>query len=260
MLLVTSDRGLAGAFNGQIIRAGVRAAGELEREGKQVVFSASGRRGVGSLNFRKRSRRAPTSASPIARLRERARHRRRPDRRLRRRQGRSRGDLLQQLHLAARAGGDARDAAAAAGGHDPRGGRRRRGGGRRAARSRAITARSSSTSPIPRRSSSGSCPDYVEISIFRALLESTASEHGARMTAMRNASENAGELITKYTLQMNRARQAEITQEIMEVVGGAEASTRAEQHRHMEASTADHRGAEGTETATSAGSRRSRAS
>jgi F-type H+-transporting ATPase subunit gamma len=65
-------------------------------------------------------------------------------------------------------------------------------------------------------------PDYVEISIYRALLESTASEHGARMTAMRNASENAGELIQDLTLQMNRARQAEITQEIMEVVAGAE--------------------------------------
>ena len=65
-------------------------------------------------------------------------------------------------------------------------------------------------------------PDYVEISIFRALLESTASEHGARMTAMRNASENAGVLIEDLTLEMNRARQAAITQEIMEVVAGAE--------------------------------------
>jgi F-type H+-transporting ATPase subunit gamma len=65
-------------------------------------------------------------------------------------------------------------------------------------------------------------PDYVEISVFRALLESTASEHGARMTAMRSASDNAGELIDTLTLQMNRARQAEITQEIMEVVAGAE--------------------------------------
>jgi len=65
-------------------------------------------------------------------------------------------------------------------------------------------------------------PDYVEISIYRALLESTASEHGARMTAMRQASDNAAELIQDLTLQMNRARQAEITQEIMEVVAGAE--------------------------------------
>ncbi len=65
----------------------------------------------------------------------------------------------------------------------------------------------------------------MEISIFRALLESTASEHGARMTAMRSASENAGEVIDDLTLEMNRVRQAEITQEIMEVVGGAEALT-----------------------------------
>jgi F-type H+-transporting ATPase subunit gamma len=65
-------------------------------------------------------------------------------------------------------------------------------------------------------------PDYVEISIYRALLESTASEHGARMTAMRNASENATTLIDDLVLEANRARQAEITQEIMEVVAGAE--------------------------------------
>jgi F-type H+-transporting ATPase subunit gamma len=68
-------------------------------------------------------------------------------------------------------------------------------------------------------------PDYVEISIFRALLESTASEHGARMTAMRNASDNASDLIEDLTLEMNRARQADITQEIMEVVAGAESLT-----------------------------------
>jgi F-type H+-transporting ATPase subunit gamma len=59
--------------------------------------------------------------------------------------------------------------------------------------------------------------------VYRALLESTASEHGARMTAMRNASENAGVLIDDYTLKMNRARQAAITQEILEVVAGADA-------------------------------------
>ena len=58
----------------------------------------------------------------------------------------------------------------------------------------------------------------MEISLYRALLESTASEHGARMTAMRNASQNAGDIIKDLTLQMNRERQAEITQEILEVV------------------------------------------
>ena len=69
-------------------------------------------------------------------------------------------------------------------------------------------------------------PVYLETQIYRALLESTASEQGARMTAMRNASKNAGELIDSLTLSMNRARQAEITQEILEVVGGAEALSR----------------------------------
>ncbi len=66
-------------------------------------------------------------------------------------------------------------------------------------------------------------PVYLETQVYRALLESAASFQGAQMTAMRNASKNAGELIDSLTLQMNRARQAEITQEILEVVAGAEA-------------------------------------
>jgi F-type H+-transporting ATPase subunit gamma len=66
-------------------------------------------------------------------------------------------------------------------------------------------------------------PTYVEVTIYRALLESTASEHGSRMTAMGNASENAANLIDSLTLAMNRARQAEITQQILEVVAGADA-------------------------------------
>ena len=68
-------------------------------------------------------------------------------------------------------------------------------------------------------------PVYLETELYRALLESAASEQGARMTAMRNASKNAGDLIESLTLQMNRARQAEITQEILEVVAGADALT-----------------------------------
>ncbi|MHB8060778.1 MAG: ATP synthase F1 subunit gamma [Gaiellaceae bacterium] len=66
-------------------------------------------------------------------------------------------------------------------------------------------------------------PAYLETELFRALLESAASEHGARMSAMRNASKNAEELIELLTLIMNRARQAAITQEILEVVAGADA-------------------------------------
>lgn len=65
-------------------------------------------------------------------------------------------------------------------------------------------------------------PSYVDTTIYRALLESTASEHGARMTAMRNATENAEEMIEKLTLDLNRARQAAVTQELLEVVAGAE--------------------------------------
>jgi F-type H+-transporting ATPase subunit gamma len=66
-------------------------------------------------------------------------------------------------------------------------------------------------------------PVYLETELYRALLESAASEQGARMTAMRNASKNAGELIDTLTLAMNRARQAAITQELLEVVAGADA-------------------------------------
>ena len=66
-------------------------------------------------------------------------------------------------------------------------------------------------------------PRLVETQIFRALLESVASEHGARMTAMDSASKNAGELIKSLTLKMNRIRQAAITNEIIEVVSGAAA-------------------------------------
>jgi F-type H+-transporting ATPase subunit gamma len=66
-------------------------------------------------------------------------------------------------------------------------------------------------------------PLYVETQIHRALLESIASEFGARMTAMENATKNATEMIDRLTLQYNRARQAAITKELMEIVGGAEA-------------------------------------
>ena len=66
-------------------------------------------------------------------------------------------------------------------------------------------------------------PKHVEVQIFRGLLESVASEHGARMSAMDSASKNASEMISKLTLQYNRARQAAITTELMEIISGAEA-------------------------------------
>jgi F-type H+-transporting ATPase subunit gamma len=65
-------------------------------------------------------------------------------------------------------------------------------------------------------------PKHVEVQIFRSLLESAASEHGARMTAMDSASKNASEMISKLTLQYNRARQASITKELLEIISGSE--------------------------------------
>jgi F-type H+-transporting ATPase subunit gamma len=226
ILLVTGDRGLAGAFNSQIIRAGLRGAGEHEREGRDVVFYAAGRRGVSTLRFRKRDpaqgytgftdRPAYANAREIAEdlmsayidgdvdrveiyyngyispLTQEVRH-----------------ETLLPLQQASvlEEGEEGEDS-------------ERDDDSRETADrdKRALVEYEPDPEEILRRL----VPDYVEISIFRALLESTASEHGARMTAMRNASENAGELIDDLTLEMNRARQAEITQQIMEIVAGAE--------------------------------------
>jgi len=223
ILLVTGDRGLAGAFNSQILRAGLRAANEYEGDGRDVVFYASGRRGVSSLGFRGREVAGGytgfTDRPAYADAREIA------------------GDLISayvddkidrvdifyngyvsplvqevrretllplQEATILEGGDDEHDDDD--GDHDDSG-------------HHALV----EYEPDPEEILQRLVPDYVEISIYRALLESTASEHGARMTAMRNASQNAGEVIDDLTLEMNRARQAEITQEIMEVVAGAEA-------------------------------------
>jgi F-type H+-transporting ATPase subunit gamma len=222
ILLVTADRGLAGAFNSQILRAGLRAAGEYEGDNRKVAFYASGRRGVSSLTFRGRDpqgawtgfteRPSFGDAREIASALMAAYVDGNVDRvdilyngyvsplvqEVRR-------ETLLPLQEATILEGSEREDEGAEGetGHH------------------ALVEYEPDPSVILERL----IPDYVEISIFRALLESSASELGARMTAMRNASENAGELIQKYTLEMNRARQAEITQEIMEVVSGAEALT-----------------------------------
>jgi F-type H+-transporting ATPase subunit gamma len=66
-------------------------------------------------------------------------------------------------------------------------------------------------------------PRYVAIQLYRAMLESEAAEHAARMTAMDSATNNAGDMIDSLTLDMNRVRQAKITREIIEIVSGAAA-------------------------------------
>ena len=239
ILIITGDRGLAGPFNSQILRAGNQRLRELRADGKEVLWYAVGRRGVSSLDFRgleiggswtgftdrpafaDARRVADGLASAyvdgkvdrvevfyngyISAVNQEVRHE----------------TLLPLQQADVIAQGQTQD------GHDP-----------------ASTPEGSD----PNRSADGSdpeddihsralwiyepdaeeilarlVPDYVEISIYRAMLESTASVHGARMSAMRNASDNAGEIIDDLTLEANRQRQAEITQEIMEVVAGAEA-------------------------------------
>ncbi len=226
LLLIAGDRGLAGAFNSNIVRRGVAAGREHEAEGRTPVYFASGRRPASSLSFRgmepaerftgfsdrpsysdartiaERLMAAYVDGevdeveifyngyiSPISQVVRRE-------------------TLLPLQHATILEEGEEEqasddDSAGEQSGH------------------RALV----DYEPEPEEILKRLVPDYVEISIFRALLESTASEHGSRMTAMRNASENASTLIDDLTLQMNRARQAEITQEIMEVVAGAEGLT-----------------------------------
>ena len=218
MLLVTGDRGLAGAFNSQIVRAGVRAAADHESEGRSLAWYASGRRGVSSLNFRGlevieaytgfTDRPSYGDARDIAsdlmagyidgkvdRVEIIYNHYISP---LTQRVTRETLLPLQQATILEDE--DAEEDEGDEQGH------------------RALV----EYEPDPEDILQRLIPAYVEISLFRALLESTASEHGARMTAMRNASTNAGDIIKDLTLQMNRERQAEITQEILEVVSGAE--------------------------------------
>src|SRR5918998_5864835 len=190
---LTGDRGLAGAFNSQILRRALALERQLRRDGLQVRWVAVGRKGTGSLRFRRfelsgeftgfTEQPAYADAQAIA-------HR------------------LAELYT----NGDV---------------------------DRVVVVYNQFVSPHERREDAlrgdfifepepeqileRLLPVYLETELYRALLESAASEHGARMTAMRNASKNAAELIDTLTLAMNRARQAEITQEILEVVAGADA-------------------------------------
>ena len=221
VLMITADRGLAGAFNSQIIRAGVRAADEYGGDGKNVLYYATGRRGVSSLTFRKRE---PTGAyvgftdrPAYANAREIAEEVMAAyvDGKVDRVELFYNGyvsPLVQEVRRETLL--PLQEATILESGDEDEDGDGEEGTGHSAL---------VEYEPDPEVILQRLVPDYVEISIYRALLESTASEHGARMTAMRNASENAAEVISDLTLEMNRARQAEITQEIMEVVAGAEA-------------------------------------
>jgi F-type H+-transporting ATPase subunit gamma len=218
ILLITGDRGLAGPFNSQILRAGNQRMRELDED---VLWYAVGRRGVSSLEFRgfeiggswtgftdrpafSDARRVADGLAAayvdgkvdrvevfyngyISPVNQEVRHE----------------TLLPLQHADVIEHAD--DDSDAGEEHED-------------IHSRALWL----YEPDPEEILARLVPDYVEISIYRAMLESTASEHGARMSAMRNASDNAAELLDDLTLAANRQRQAEITQEIMEVVAGAE--------------------------------------
>jgi F-type H+-transporting ATPase subunit gamma len=224
LLLVTGDRGLAGSFNTQIIREGLRLKREFTGDGMEVAVSVVGRRGNSTLQFRGESvvnayigftdRPSFANAREISHDLTAAYIDRSIDR----------VDLVYNRYVSPLTQYV----------------RRQRllplqeaevfGEGLPEPEpwpdEELAEAQASSYwfyEPEPEVLLPMLFEDYVHLSVYRALLESAASEHGARMTAMRNAAENAQEMIGDLTLEMNRVRQAEITQEILEVVAGAEA-------------------------------------
>ena len=231
VLIITGDRGLAGPFNSQILRGANHRMRELSSDGKEVLWYVVGRRGVSSLEFRGlevggswtgfTDRPAFSDARRVADglvsayvddkvdrvevfyngyispVNQEVRH-----------------ETLLPLQQADVIEDDdsSNDRGQSPEGSDPSDNEDEH------IHDRALWIYEPDAEEILARL----VPDYVEISIYRAMLESTASEHGARMSAMRSASDNAAELIDDLTLAANRQRQAEITQEIMEVVAGAE--------------------------------------
>jgi F-type H+-transporting ATPase subunit gamma len=224
IILVTGDRGLAGAFNTNIIREGVRLKREFTGEGATVSFAVVGRRGNSTLTFRGEDiansyigftdRPAFTDARGISRDVTSAYVDEELDRvelvynryvsPLTQYVRRQTLLPLQQAEVFGEGIPEPEQPA------DPE---------LAEAHEKAYW----DYEPEPELLLPMLFEEYVDLSVYRALLESSASELGARMTAMRSAAENAQDMIGDLTLEMNRVRQAEITQEILEVVGGAEA-------------------------------------
>jgi F-type H+-transporting ATPase subunit gamma len=217
ILPLTGDRGLAGAFNAQVLRHALALDRQLRSEGKRVRWLVSGRKGSSTLRFRRfevlqawtgfSDRPAYADAQAIAHRIAELYVAEEVDRVVivynhfvsPLVQQVVEQDVLPIPEQMLEAGDDEDRHAALLGDFI--------------------------YEPEPEQILERLLPVYVETELYRALLESAASEQGARMTAMRNASKNAGELIDNLTLAMNRARQAEITQEILEVVAGADALT-----------------------------------
>jgi F-type H+-transporting ATPase subunit gamma len=225
IVLVTGDRGLAGAFNSNIIREGMRTADRVRGEGAEPVFFVVGRKGVSALTFRKlelageyvgfTDRPAFSDAREIGEALTAQYVDENVDRvemiynrfvsPLTQNVWRQTLLPLQQAQVVGE-GAEAEEEEVEEDDPDAQGQKSEW-----------------DFEPEAEELLGRLIPEYVTISVYRALLESSASELGARMTAMRNAAENAESINDELTLEMNRARQAEITQEILEVVAGAEA-------------------------------------
>ena len=218
LLVVTGDRGLAGPFNGQVLRRAFELERQERAEGREVVWTVVGRKGASTLRFRRYEltgqwagfvdkpgyHDAQAVAHRLAEL-----YTENEVDRVVLVYNRFESALVQRVTttdllpipeevLEADEDGSARE---------------------QALRGDFIY------EPEPEEILRRLLPVYLETEIYRALLESAAAFLAAQMTAMRNASKNAGELIDRYTLQLNRARQAQITQEILEIVAGADALT-----------------------------------
>jgi F-type H+-transporting ATPase subunit gamma len=224
IVLVTADRGLAGAFNSNIIREGMRTATRVRGEGAEPIFFVVGRKGVSALTFRKQElageytgftdRPAFADARDIGEALTAQYVDENVDRvemiynrfvsPLTQHVWRQTLLPLQQAEVVGEGAEDEEEEV-------------------EETASEGQAKSEWDFEPEAEELLGRLIPEYVTISVYRALLESAASELGARMTAMRNAAENAEKINDKLTLEMNRARQAEITQQILEVVSGAEA-------------------------------------
>jgi F-type H+-transporting ATPase subunit gamma len=220
LLLVTGDRGLAGPFNGQVLRRAFELERQERAEGHEVVWAVVGRKGASTLRFRRYEVSAqwagfvdrPEYADAQAIAHQMAEMYTNGDvDRVVLVYNRFESALVQRvlvsdlLPIPEDVLQESEDADMSE-------------------REKAIRG-DFIYEPEPEEILQRLLPVYLETEIYRALLESAASFLAAQMTAMRNASKNAGELIDSLTLQMNRARQAQITQEILEIVAGADALT-----------------------------------
>lgn len=213
LVIITSDRGLAGAFNSGISKAAFKHYQQLVAEGKSVIVAAVGRKGADY--FRRRGVKIEHSLGHVFSS-------------LTYDKAREIGELIikdyteEQLDAVYLCYNEFKSAISQKivverilpiepkliGESDP---------------AKIAAAQDYLYEPDQKTLLSTLLPLYVNVEVYRALLESVASEHGARMTAMDNATNNAADMIQALTLQANRARQAAITTELMEIIGGAEA-------------------------------------